>query len=78
MNSVHLLPLSSNSSPCPVPAWKNWQELPFPLHIPVVYFLMPYDLQLMAQAKAYLICLDFREIILGAIESVTLNYKAAY
>lgn len=31
----------------------------------------------MAQAKPYIISLDFKEIILGATESVMLNHKAA-
>lgn len=39
---------------------------------------MPYDLWSMAQAKPYIICLDFREIILGATESVMLNHEAAH
>lgn len=24
---------------------EDWQELPFPLHIPVFYFLIPYDMR---------------------------------
>lgn len=62
----------------PSASLEDWQELPFPLHIPVFYFLKPYDLRSMAQAKPYIICLDFRELILGATESVMLNHEAAH